>query len=535
MPRLRASKKKNPSVQGEVNKAAEAASGILESAEVVDIILDPSHPAWNPDQYRIIGSIMARAFPREFGSTIENLGWYNPINPNFVTYPLLGEIVLLISAASKSAQINPEGTEKYYLTLVNVWQTVNQNGLPASSYDVTAPERYKSRNYRGFTGNSRGDINDMPWGETFEEKSIARLFPYEGDMTLEGRWGQSIRFGSTVSEPATKNDWSKDGQDGDPITIISNGHATTDSSYHLEDINEDASGMWMCNGQGVPIDVASKIADSYKMSYESAKSSEREKIVGATGPSDPAAGSGGSSEAKTASSPGNENKAAGDGDVAATTEVEPDADVKEAADELEVVGEYEAYRRGKFTEMIEVVAIDGRPVNKAFADKILALKQAGTGDGVTIRLNSGFRPMEKITGDGWSTTGQRDLRRTNAGIQVGGTKEGLNAAAGTYDSGFADQTRQTSYFKPLTAGPGFSNHQNGKAFDLQTGMGRDYKTGYANQPNKITKTYKWLVANAHKHGFIRAVSKERWHWEYTPGSGMFSKVPRDHPTWDGLV
>jgi len=535
MPRVRASKKTNPSVQAEGFKAASAATGILESAEVVDIILDPSHPAWNPDQYRIIGSVMARAFPREFGATIENLGWYNPINPNFVTYPLLGEIVLLITGASKSAQINPEGTEKYYLSLVNVWQTVNQNGLPASSYDVTAPERYKSRNYRGFTGNSRGDINDMPWGETFDEKSIARIFPYEGDMVLEGRWGQSIRFGSTVSEPVTKNDWSDDGEDGDPITIISNGHSTTDSAYHLEDINEDASGMWICNGQSVPIDVSSKIADSYKMAYESAKSAEREKIVAPTGPSQPEPKAGGSSEAKRASSPASENKAAGDTGPAATTEVEPDEDVKEAADKLEVVGEYEAYRRGKFTEMIEVVAIDGRPVNKAFADKILALKQAAKADGVTIRINSGFRPMEPMSGDGWSTTGQRTLRRQNADKKYKGTKSGLSQPAGNYDDGWAAQTRQTGYFNPLTAGPGWSNHQNGKAFDISTGMGRDWKVGYAKQPEKITKTYKWLVANAHKHGFIRSVYKERWHWEYSPGSGMFSKTPRDHPSWDGLV
>jgi len=50
-----------------------------------------------------------------------------------------------------------------------------------------------------------------------------------------------------------------------------------------------------------------------------------------------------------------------------------------------------------------------------------------------------------------------------------------------------------------------------------------------------TKTWRWLVANMHQYGFIRAVSKERWHWEYHPGAGMFSKVPRDHGTWDNLV
>jgi hypothetical protein len=61
-------------------------------------------------------------------------------------------------------------------------------------------------------------------------------------------------------------------------------------------------------------------------------------------------------------------------------------------------------------------------------------------------------------------------------------------------------------------------------------MGRNL-TPYKN----TTKTYRWMVANMHKFGFIRTVSKERWHWEYAPGKGMFSRVPRDHGTWDNLV
>lgn len=29
-------------------------------------------------------------------------------------------------------------------------------------------------------------------------------------------------------------------------------------------------------------------------------------------------------------------------------------------------------------------------------------------------------------------------------------------------------------------------------------------------------TPQWLKKNAPKHGFVRAVSKESWHWEYRP-------------------
>jgi hypothetical protein len=53
----------------------------------------------------------------------------------------------------------------------------------------------------------------------------------------------------------------------------------------------------------------------------------------------------------------------------------------------------------------------------------------------------------------------------------------------------------------LAARPGYSNHQNGIAFDLAV----------------PAATYRWLVNNAQSFGFIRAVSSEDWHWEYHPG------------------
>ena len=52
------------------------------------------------------------------------------------------------------------------------------------------------------------------------------------------------------------------------------------------------------------------------------------------------------------------------------------------------------------------------------------------------------------------------------------------------------------------------------------------------RPDLLTKQYRWLSLNAWKYGFIRTVRSERWHWEYLPGKGQFSRVPRDNPLWD---
>lgn len=54
----------------------------------------------------------------------------------------------------------------------------------------------------------------------------------------------------------------------------------------------------------------------------------------------------------------------------------------------------------------------------------------------------------------------------------------------------------------LAAEPGFSNHQNGIAVDIESAGGTN-------------AAFKWLTANAHRFGFKRTVSSEPWHWEYS--------------------
>jgi hypothetical protein len=59
----------------------------------------------------------------------------------------------------------------------------------------------------------------------------------------------------------------------------------------------------------------------------------------------------------------------------------------------------------------------------------------------------------------------------------------------------------------LAAEPGRSNHQHGQAFDLNT---------LKNKFNGSDKIYEWLKKNGPKHGFVRTVKNESWHWEYRP-------------------
>ena len=91
------------------------------------------------------------------------------------------------------------------------------------------------------------------------------------------------------------------------------------------------------------------------------------------------------------------------------------------------------------------------------------------------------------------------------------------------NSAFRTYERQAALYKEFLDGgnnaapPGSSNHQHGQAFDLNTGEDEEI--------------YEWLKKNAPKHGFIRTVNKEPWHWEYLPlkaaqlGPGEFKSPP----------
>jgi D-alanyl-D-alanine carboxypeptidase len=60
------------------------------------------------------------------------------------------------------------------------------------------------------------------------------------------------------------------------------------------------------------------------------------------------------------------------------------------------------------------------------------------------------------------------------------------------------------------APPGYSNHQNGIALDINV-------TGFGGP------TYTWLTQNATSHGFLRTVDGEPWHWEHDPARATVAR------------
>mgnify|MGYP003629502549 CR=1 FL=1 len=86
-----------------------------------------------------------------------------------------------------------------------------------------------------------------------EPSTINPLELFTGDTIIQGRFGQSIRFTQTIPG---RNEWSpSDSTLGNPLTIISNGQASTnDGSFLLqESINQDPSSIYLTGNTILPI------------------------------------------------------------------------------------------------------------------------------------------------------------------------------------------------------------------------------------------------------------------------------------------
>ncbi len=126
------------------------------------------------------------------------------------------------------------------------------------------------------------------------------------------------------------------------------------------------------------------------------------------------------------------------------------------------LGQFDAYRQGAHLGKVEVLKVDGVRMTPPTARAWKRMKAAAAADGVNLTLNSGFRTMGE----------QQSLYRS-------------------YQNGTGN----------LAAYPGYSNHQNGVALDIDV---------------VSDAAYDWMHANGGRFGFKRTVPSEAWHWEYLP-------------------
>jgi hypothetical protein len=252
-------------------------NGKIVAARVTDIVLDENHDKFsNVGQWSGIGAIYFE-FVNQSG-TGTNVNYALPYDSQLKTYPLVNEIVLLISLPNKNMGKQTSSESYFYLKPLGIWNHPHHDAYP-NIFDEVAKKRLKNNNPTilippvndGIDNtielNSPTNISQ----NTFVEKeNIKPLIPFMGDSLMEGRYGQSIRFGSTAKSLSQyRNNWSESGDNGDPILIIRNGQPEKlkdDRGWIpiTEDLNKDLSSIYLTSYQKIPFSIANEDFFAYE-------------------------------------------------------------------------------------------------------------------------------------------------------------------------------------------------------------------------------------------------------------------------------
>jgi hypothetical protein len=250
---------------------------------VIDIVLNNTHPKF-PDvgEWNGIGTIY---FEPLDGRSI-TINYAYPIFPQIKMHPLVNEVVLLAGIPSKFVEGEQNtDTVYYYFPPIGIWNHPHHNAYPAI-VDYSKLEEEQSNDYEFVNGAYVRRIDDDPTGinlnftkyanpsqDTFVEKAdVHPLLPFNGDIIYEGRWGNSLRFGSTIIPPTNtqssiNNNWSATGSNGDPITILRNGQPSnvTDEGWLpiTENLSTDLSSIYLTSYQKIPFSIANENFISY--------------------------------------------------------------------------------------------------------------------------------------------------------------------------------------------------------------------------------------------------------------------------------
>jgi hypothetical protein len=241
------------------------------SARVIDIVLDENHKRFlDVGEWNGIGAIYYELINITNGTSISSNSFALPYDAQLKTYPLINEIVLLFSLPSQNLGKYSSAEKFFYQKPLNIWNHPHHDAypnLPITNNSNQLNDYQASGSIRRIEdGDTEIELNSSnPSQNTFKEKAdIHPLIPFMGDSLMEGRYGQSIRFGSTAKSLSDyRNNWSESGDNGDPILIIRNGQPEKlkdDRGWIpiTEDLNKDLSSIYLTSYQKIPFNIANE-------------------------------------------------------------------------------------------------------------------------------------------------------------------------------------------------------------------------------------------------------------------------------------
>jgi hypothetical protein len=255
--------------------------GKLQAVRVMSIVLDENHPRFKElGEWNALGTIEYESVSKPFSGNARPTA--KPLLGNNKSLPLINEIVYILPLPDTKIGVITSNITSYYINVVSLWNHPHHNGYPKNPNQL--PESQQVDYVQTQLGNVRrvtDQSTEIYLGNTFIERfNIHPLLPFEGDIITEGRWGNSIRIGSTVQN--TPNNWSTTGSNGDPIIILRNGQGTqTDEGWipTVEDINNDDSSIYLTSTQKIPLKAASTLYNSYSTQPQSPNEFAGKQII----------------------------------------------------------------------------------------------------------------------------------------------------------------------------------------------------------------------------------------------------------------
>jgi len=198
------------------------------------IIYDDSKDAEGNPEPKTSGANMFFAIDVQYDLDGELQTQHNvkPFYTNIKQIPVPGELVLIFLSIDHKSTVDNDDAQWYYMpSPMSISSNINNNILPTVTDEFEEDEKFEQEKY-----------------------IVSTLQPYRGDLMLEGRFGNSIRFSSTIDfkqDYSFPGNWSGN-KNGDPILVLSNGREyKEDKQFVTEDIEKDKSSLYLTSTQKI--------------------------------------------------------------------------------------------------------------------------------------------------------------------------------------------------------------------------------------------------------------------------------------------
>jgi len=229
---------------------------------VLDVCLDTSSDMYKSP--RDLGKIRFRNVMlnvKDNEKDITNFAY--PLDRSTTRYPLPGEQILVYAAFGELEDTEASNSYAvsntfFYSEIVSTLHNITYNSYPYLRANQNTVDRDTNQSVGQLDQRFDQKIRNY---DSYKEGDSFRIYkqlqPYEGDFILQGRFGNTIRLGSTT--PVDKNPWSQSGVGGSGIMILRVDRDSTlveKEMLTVENINDDDVSIYLCTSQKIELNLS---------------------------------------------------------------------------------------------------------------------------------------------------------------------------------------------------------------------------------------------------------------------------------------